>query len=114
MSELLPCPFCGGKAEFCKVGVNYPFKAGCANCEAFTKGSAFENNEYNAQCWNRRAAPPTGTRYRDEAGEVAAVVVPAEPTERMVDAGEYAQEHGCYVSGIWADMTAATPEPSNP
>jgi hypothetical protein len=51
---LLPCPFCGGKAEFVQEGSFYSFKVQCTRCEATTGGSAFRNDVYNASVWNRR------------------------------------------------------------
>lgn len=48
------CPFCGGSAKFVTEGTPYAFKVKCSNCGATNGGSAFKNDEYNAQCWNKR------------------------------------------------------------
>ena len=53
--KLKPCPFCGGIANFVKLNRNsYRFAVQCQRCDAVTGGSAFENNQYNAEIWNRR------------------------------------------------------------
>lgn len=52
---LKPCPFCGGEAEF-KLALNrrHPWFIECTKCYVATEGSAYENNEYNANKWNTR------------------------------------------------------------
>lgn len=53
---LLPCPFCGGKAEFwIERGGLYWYRVKCCHCDALAGGSAFKNDEYNAKIWNTRA-----------------------------------------------------------
>ena len=55
MSELLPCPFCGGKAEHVKLDREfYRFAVKCTKCDCTNGGSAFENKDYNTSVWNRR------------------------------------------------------------
>ena len=54
---MLPCPFCGGKAELCMDAGHYPHKVKCVDCLATAGGSAYENNSLNIGCWNKRAKP---------------------------------------------------------
>lgn len=51
-SELLPCPFCGGKPL---VGQRGPY---CRNIHCYMRGNKFNQLDKNMQDWNRRAAPP--------------------------------------------------------
>ena len=54
---LLPCPFCGGQGELVEEGeFYYRFKVKCKKCGASTGGSAYKNDKYNSECWNRREA----------------------------------------------------------
>jgi len=50
MSELKPCPFCGGKADVIGIMMD---KCICSECEAQAKGSC--NNEIAILRWNTRA-----------------------------------------------------------
>ncbi len=55
---LLPCPHCGFAAEFCvEPGARYKHGVRCTNisCESKILGTAFANNAFNADLWNRRA-----------------------------------------------------------
>lgn len=54
--ELLPCPFCGGEAEFFTAkNVHYAHRVRCTVCEIQTgAGSAFKNDSFNAWRWNTR------------------------------------------------------------
>lgn len=59
MTELKPCPFCGGKAEFCATCMDYAFVK-CRECGAKTDNIAI-SYEYSAkdvaiEAWNRRAS----------------------------------------------------------
>ena len=60
MSELKPCPFCGGKGVFIKGsrsihGDNpYTFAVHCAECRA-NNGEFFRTKEEAIAAWNRRA-----------------------------------------------------------
>lgn len=60
MEELLPCPFCGGKAEIFDydpdndVGYHEPYTAQCSN-ECCCLGKDFRTREEAAEAWNRRA-----------------------------------------------------------
>lgn len=50
------CPFCSGSAQFVHLmNEPYPFRVCCSSCKVTTEGSAFRNDEYNAERWNRRA-----------------------------------------------------------
>lgn len=52
MSELKPCPFCGGEAEI--MGYRYDCKwIICKKCMAET--AAYETSEQAIAAWNRRA-----------------------------------------------------------
>jgi hypothetical protein len=54
--KLKPCPFCFGEADFIFLGsILYPWRVGCKKCEVYTKGSAYQNDSYNAKTWNTRA-----------------------------------------------------------
>ena len=57
MTELKPCPFCGGEAKY--IGVDTP-KIICTKCEAQITGvrsigRARGHKEYLCYLWNRRA-----------------------------------------------------------
>lgn len=59
-SALKACPFCGGGAEFFyeKVG-HYRYRVRCKNHECgaqASNGTAYANNDYNAQKWNTRVS----------------------------------------------------------
>jgi len=58
MSELKPCPFCGGKAEI-NAWAAEDYDDGdamisCEKCEA--KTSIYVSTEYAAEAWNRRTS----------------------------------------------------------
>ena len=55
MIELLPCPFCGGRAEAVRYS-HQRNKAYCADCEAETS-IMHDTQEDAIAAWNRRAAP---------------------------------------------------------
>jgi Lar family restriction alleviation protein len=63
MTELKPCPFCGGEAEFFK-DVTFKAETGeqvgeikffvwCTNCSALVSG---DNKQEAFEAWNRRAS----------------------------------------------------------
>ena len=54
LGALLPCPFCGGNADYVTRGDFYKHKVECSKCGATTGGSAFRNDDYNARMWNAR------------------------------------------------------------
>ena len=51
-AELLPCPFCGGKARM-MVAADFPGYR--VECERYCCQQTFSNREYSVQKWNRRA-----------------------------------------------------------
>lgn len=67
MSELKPCPFCGGEAEFAigKTGDGKDWHyIECADCGATGPNIKYAAHnirvkEANAEAWNRRAAEAT-------------------------------------------------------
>lgn len=50
MTELKPCPFCGGKAELDSVGCTL-WCVVCSKCEA---ASGYSDEEGAVRLWNRR------------------------------------------------------------
>lgn len=56
ISELKPCPFCGGKAKIGEVIPDW-FKAHCAddNCIGCNTGKMYLTAQEAAESWNRRA-----------------------------------------------------------
>ena len=55
MTELKPCPFCGGKAKIMKMG--YPHWIYCLDCGARVHGRVIgekEGEEASIKAWNRR------------------------------------------------------------
>ena len=56
--ELKPCPFCGHAAEliFDDRTRGYRYKVACTHCEVQTEGSAFQNDEFNTNQWNKRVS----------------------------------------------------------
>lgn len=51
VSELRPCPFCGGEAELCYRETGQAFLVGCTKCEA---SSPFGTEEEVIAAWNKR------------------------------------------------------------
>ena len=58
MSDLLPCPFCGGEARVERDSFGGLFYMGCLNdeCMGFIGlGWTYKNEEEAIESWNRRA-----------------------------------------------------------
>ena len=78
LKPLCACPFCGGEAELVNETAastliapsrsRYPHYVQCTKCRVRTEGSAFQNDTYNIECWNRRvleqSAMPTPSKER--------------------------------------------------
>jgi hypothetical protein len=54
--QLLPCPYCDGAASFATAEDNrrYRCRVVCTACGAEAGGTAFRNDDYNANAWNTR------------------------------------------------------------
>jgi hypothetical protein len=67
--ELLPCPFCGGKAVLTNVRMSdYMFKVGCYNELCWRPGTDYFTSEADAiAAWNRRV--PSSGQPEPETGE---------------------------------------------
>ena len=62
MSELKPCPFCGGKAEIedWKIGYESGTTIICCDCKACISESVVDGDGWHYRAitkWNRRAQP---------------------------------------------------------
>ena len=66
MSELKPCPFCGGEAKFAHIFEN-PDKCmiSCRECDGGID-AVFANEDEAAEYWNRRAQPANNPLTLDE------------------------------------------------
>ena len=92
MTELLPCPFCGGEAVI-RVDATRPYpyrdrlRVGCetAGCRGFYHAAwvYYETPEQAAEAWNTRLASATAYRRNDEYGDVLRVVVRGRYPERI-------------------------------
>lgn len=87
MSELRPCPHCDTPAFIAEdvcggddEGIRYAVTCQKLDCIGGTPWH-FSRDSLVRQ-WNRRADPPVGTRYRNEAGDVVAVVAPAKASSK--------------------------------
>lgn len=110
-AELLPCPFCGGKAEAKKPDMSYEFTLiKCQECDA--QSDERIDLEDAAEAWNRRApAAPVPQGWK---------LVPVESTEAMARAfrADDAPGYFCMTtlrcadfSERYAAMLAAAPQP---
>lgn len=73
--KLLPCPFCGGKADYCETNAWW---VQCNECNAET--DADMSPEAAAEIWNRRTPPPS-THLMGQPGS------PSARAENSADAG---------------------------
>ena len=70
-ADLLPCPFCGGRAG--AVNMSGYLSIGCIDCGASPDRKAYKEESAAIAAWNRRAAPaPDGMREA-----IARVIDPA-------------------------------------
>ena len=53
MSELKPCPFCGGRAKL--IVVNNQYQVMCDGYACLAKQGWWERKDYAINAWNRRA-----------------------------------------------------------
>jgi Lar family restriction alleviation protein len=61
MSELKPCPFCGGKADMVQPGTRrHSCIVECLNCGCRLESS--DEGERSGQSWNSRAEAGEGAR----------------------------------------------------
>lgn len=107
LTELLPCPFCGGEAEFDVIPVGVMPQCTCCGVE-LRNGSVgigwYESRELAAADWNRRAA------LAHQPATVAVPegwkLVPVELTPEMYSAFGYVKEVPFV---IWRKVLAAAP-----
>jgi hypothetical protein len=93
VTELLPCPFCGGAAERWSVPSLDEYEIRCGMCRTFMEGNT---NDTLTADWNRRAVPQDGS-----AVEVAERIteirrhheVASTPEARGMSAAEWARQH---------------------
>lgn len=71
MSDLKPCPFCGGEAQLTKA---HAYHVVCGPCGIRGKGNRKKSREFAVDWWNTRHSDPD------------MVLVPREPTEGMIEA----------------------------
>ena len=63
-NELLPCPFCGGKAEILtaeSMHGGYLFGIMCNDC--CSRGDVYDTEAEAIDAWNTRVKPPCGGNY---------------------------------------------------
>lgn len=64
MSDLKPCPFCGGKAEMLtaeSMNGGYLFGIMCNDCRS--RGDVYDTEAEAIAAWNSRVKPPCGGGY---------------------------------------------------
>ena len=118
-AELLPCPFCGGKAEAKKPDMSYEFTLiKCQECDAQTdEGVDFDDA---AEAWNRRApAAPQTAPISDELpqGFISDVLTAAGLVRHGKQCKALADRLGDAIQKIWTTSIAqrkaiaAAPQP---
>lgn len=101
MSDLKPCPFCGHPAEYSESRDGDLVNVRCSRWNPGTclgQGPNKFTQADAADAWNRRVIPP------------GYVLVPEEPTEKMMLAGWKVSRHGIRQGEqlvIWRAMLAA-------
>lgn len=56
MTELKPCPFCGGEAKITdSARGQYKHRVQCTRCGVSSPGTAYRNDSWNTRQWNTRA-----------------------------------------------------------
>lgn len=55
-TKLLPCPFCGGKAEICEVGDKSDFYFRCSRC-CLSNLVLYDTEKEAIEAWNKRVYP---------------------------------------------------------
>lgn len=58
MTELKPCPFCGGKAQLIRLDVDRDFYVKCLKCRV-EQGRLYKSVRTATIAWNRRAGAPS-------------------------------------------------------
>jgi hypothetical protein len=99
MSELLPCPFCGGAAERWDCPSLDEYEVRCGRCRAFMEG---ETRDTLTDDWNRRTPAPAATQEAVE--RVARAML-----RRQLEASsglKTAAEIDGYVDDCWRDCAA--------
>lgn len=55
MTEIKPCPFCGGEAKLQRFGRFYYISCENENCECLVESGYMNTEESAVESWNRRA-----------------------------------------------------------
>ena len=95
MSELLPCPFCGGEAEILTAeSMHGGYLSGimCNDCRS--RGDVYDTEAEAIEAWNTRAETVfvTGTTTVTDTPQITYV-----PERTCYDRNASAREHGAYL-----------------